>query len=268
MLIDMKTYVIIRMFKGYREAQVGFIEEQKDKVEENEEESQKQEKKRKPLFLVIYAQRRGLLEVWRMKNGPREAMVNVGLGCKLLTTNKVFGTTVSTHQYSPSKLYLLHAEGNLEEIVFSEFLHQQIKKDKNRQEKLISLVKSLLENASHNELGEIEITGGSEEQIEQLFGGMVHPKIIFDTVKKFLLFPFEFEFQWKMVSSVCEHVKKNEEIQQLQKQKNKKKHYQENTHELEQLKSIEKMMIFYEGKLLIFYFFIFFHFLFIFFHFY
>lgn len=52
------------MWKGYRDAECGWIMCHEEK---------KGDKKRVVLFLVIYAPKKGLIEVWAMQQGPRVA---------------------------------------------------------------------------------------------------------------------------------------------------------------------------------------------------
>lgn len=77
-LIDVTNWVVIRIWKGYRSAQCGWIE-----VKRNPE----QRACSHASFLVIYAPKRGLLEVWSAQRGPRVAAFNVGKNCRLLYSN-------------------------------------------------------------------------------------------------------------------------------------------------------------------------------------
>lgn len=63
------------MWKGYREAQCGWIE--------SGENSQDVFSK-KVLFLCIYAPKRGLLEIWRCQHGTRVEAFKVGRNCRLI----------------------------------------------------------------------------------------------------------------------------------------------------------------------------------------
>ncbi|KAJ8367335.1 hypothetical protein AAFF_G00320840 [Aldrovandia affinis] len=60
-LLDVARGIAIRMWKGYRDAQLGWVQ-----------------------FLVIYAPRRGILEVWGTQQGPRVGAFTVGKHCRLL----------------------------------------------------------------------------------------------------------------------------------------------------------------------------------------
>uniref|UniRef100_A0A7N6BYD9 RAB3 GTPase activating protein subunit 2 (non-catalytic) n=1 Tax=Anabas testudineus TaxID=64144 RepID=A0A7N6BYD9_ANATE len=85
-LLDLARGNAIRMWKGYRDAQLGWLqvpEEQSD-WEFSMSASLQQRVRRHALFLVIYAPRRGILEVWGMQQGPRVGAFTVGKHCRLL----------------------------------------------------------------------------------------------------------------------------------------------------------------------------------------
>ncbi|XP_076604712.1 rab3 GTPase-activating protein non-catalytic subunit isoform X1 [Chaetodon auriga] len=82
-LLDLARGISIRMWKGYRDAQLGWLqvpEEQGDR----EFSPSTSLPRRHALFLVIYAPRRGILEVWGMQQGPRVGAFTVGKHCRLL----------------------------------------------------------------------------------------------------------------------------------------------------------------------------------------
>ncbi|KAI9912701.1 hypothetical protein PsorP6_005358 [Peronosclerospora sorghi] len=74
MLIDTSRMIICRMWKGYRNAQCGWM--------------QGIEGVRRPLglYLVIYSAQRGIVEIWRARYGPRVSSLAVGNNAKLFTT--------------------------------------------------------------------------------------------------------------------------------------------------------------------------------------
>ncbi|XP_078675646.1 rab3 GTPase-activating protein non-catalytic subunit-like isoform X2 [Branchiostoma floridae x Branchiostoma belcheri] len=80
-LIDTDKGVAIRVWKGYRDAQVGWVKVTEDK---DRDAMATDTPPREALFLIIYAPRRGILEVWAMQQGPRVAAFNVGKQCRLL----------------------------------------------------------------------------------------------------------------------------------------------------------------------------------------
>ncbi|WAR19500.1 RBGPR-like protein [Mya arenaria] len=79
-LIDVAQGVAARMWKGYRDAQVGWVE-----VREEEGPHSASRQSRSAQFLVIYAARRGILEIWLAGNGPRVAAFNVSKHCQLVS---------------------------------------------------------------------------------------------------------------------------------------------------------------------------------------
>ncbi|GFS02472.1 rab3 GTPase-activating protein non-catalytic subunit-like [Elysia marginata] len=79
-LVDVQRGMAVRMWKGYRDAQVGWIEVK----EENAEREKNPDHYRLAQFLIIYAPRRGILEVWLAAHGPRVAAFNVSKYCCLV----------------------------------------------------------------------------------------------------------------------------------------------------------------------------------------
>lgn len=75
MLVDITNWLVLKIWKGYRNAQCGWIEIKRNPGEATSPYA---------LFLVIYAPKRGLLEVWSAQKGPRVAAFNVGKNCRLL----------------------------------------------------------------------------------------------------------------------------------------------------------------------------------------
>uniref|UniRef100_A0A8C4PJR1 RAB3 GTPase activating non-catalytic protein subunit 2 n=1 Tax=Equus asinus TaxID=9793 RepID=A0A8C4PJR1_EQUAS len=86
-LLDVARGIAIRMWKGYRDAQTGWIqivEDLHERVPEKVDFSpfgNTQGPSRVAQFLVIYAPRRGILEVWSTQQGPRVGAFNVGKHC-------------------------------------------------------------------------------------------------------------------------------------------------------------------------------------------
>ncbi|XP_068089021.1 rab3 GTPase-activating protein non-catalytic subunit isoform X2 [Hyperolius riggenbachi] len=104
-LLDVGRGVAIRMWKGYRDAQVGWMQIVEDLHERESERSHfssfggAQGPCRVAQFLVIYAPRRGILEVWSTQQGPRVGAFNVGKHCRLLYPGyKIMGLNNVTSQ--------------------------------------------------------------------------------------------------------------------------------------------------------------------------
>uniref|UniRef100_UPI00358E2FD6 rab3 GTPase-activating protein non-catalytic subunit-like n=1 Tax=Myxine glutinosa TaxID=7769 RepID=UPI00358E2FD6 len=86
-ILDLQRGLAVRMWKGYRDAQVGWIqvtEESGDSDSHGSLQPSEPRHCRVAQFLVIYAPRRGILEVWSTQQGPRVAAFNVGKNCRLL----------------------------------------------------------------------------------------------------------------------------------------------------------------------------------------
>lgn len=68
LLIDCARNLITRMWKGYRDAQCSFIQVD-EKIKRNEDKS----KRRKTLYLAIYAPRRSTVDIWNVERGRKLA---------------------------------------------------------------------------------------------------------------------------------------------------------------------------------------------------
>uniref|UniRef100_A0A8C3L4S5 RAB3 GTPase activating non-catalytic protein subunit 2 n=1 Tax=Chrysolophus pictus TaxID=9089 RepID=A0A8C3L4S5_CHRPC len=104
-LLDVTRGLAIRMWKGYRDAEVGWIQTVEDLHERETEKidyspfGNAQCPSRVAQFLVIYAPRRGILEVWSTQQGPRVGAFNVGKHCRLLYPGyKIMGLNNVTSQ--------------------------------------------------------------------------------------------------------------------------------------------------------------------------
>ncbi|CAG5866197.1 unnamed protein product [Menidia menidia] len=82
-LLDLARGISIRMWKGYRDAQLGWLQVQEERGDREFSPSASLPR-RHALFLIIYAPRRGILEVWAMQRGPRVGAFTVGKHCRLL----------------------------------------------------------------------------------------------------------------------------------------------------------------------------------------
>lgn len=113
LLVDATNWIVVRVWKGYRSAQCGWIEVKRNPDELGSPHAS---------FLVIYAPKRGLLEVWSAQRGPRVAAFNVGKSCRLLYSgfkmlnmraellNKNPQSNHITQQSYSSHCYLLNAK--------------------------------------------------------------------------------------------------------------------------------------------------------------
>ncbi|XP_011502639.1 PREDICTED: rab3 GTPase-activating protein non-catalytic subunit [Ceratosolen solmsi marchali] len=96
MLIDNIQGIVLRMWKGYRDAQCGWIQavEEKNRVLAKSHQGGKiaagntlQNRRCKVLFLVIYAPKKGIIDIWGVQNGPKISSFYAGKHGRLLYTN-------------------------------------------------------------------------------------------------------------------------------------------------------------------------------------
>ncbi|KAH8281881.1 hypothetical protein KR054_003758 [Drosophila jambulina] len=123
MLVDTQQAIILRVWKGYRDAQCAFVP-----VKERSVRGIKTHK-RKALFLVIYAPRLGCLDIWALQNGPKVAAFNVSKSGQLVYNNHsalgaVSGGGSSTGSSQSRKappinhcLFLDPTDGSLKEVL-------------------------------------------------------------------------------------------------------------------------------------------------------
>lgn len=81
LLIDTSRMLVIRMWKGYRNAQCGWMQGSEGSNRPN------------GLYLVIYSAQRGIVEVWRARYGPRVYSFAVGDNARLFTIPDSAGKT-------------------------------------------------------------------------------------------------------------------------------------------------------------------------------
>ncbi|KAG1971788.1 rab3 GTPase-activating protein non-catalytic subunit isoform X1 [Pimephales promelas] len=97
-LLDVARGIAIRMWKGYRDAQLGWVQVS-EAPGEREIATSPSMPRRHAQFLVIYAPRRGILEVWGTQHGPRVGAFTVGKHCRLLYSgHRLMGVNSVTSQ--------------------------------------------------------------------------------------------------------------------------------------------------------------------------
>ncbi|CAF1040067.1 unnamed protein product [Rotaria sordida] len=80
-LYDVHRSIAIRMFKGYREAEIGFIQIEESTTRDT---SMSLLSRKSALFLVIHAPKRQLVEIWGCQQGARVAAFNVSKNSRLI----------------------------------------------------------------------------------------------------------------------------------------------------------------------------------------
>ncbi|XP_078488494.1 rab3 GTPase-activating protein non-catalytic subunit [Ciona intestinalis] len=115
MLVDLNKGYVMRVWKGYRDAQIAFVRSHDDTQKHRHSGSSP----RSALFLVIYAPRRGLLEIWSCINGPRVGAFNISKNARLLCPGyKMFGMNNSSITHIPNMLEccVLGTDGEIQVI--------------------------------------------------------------------------------------------------------------------------------------------------------
>lgn len=91
-LVDCFKGIALRVWKGYREAQCGFV-----KVNEKSSKAANSTDRRHAMFLVIYAPRRSCLEVWSLQRGQKISAFNVSkFGQLISNSHQLMGATGSS----------------------------------------------------------------------------------------------------------------------------------------------------------------------------
>lgn len=122
MLISVKQGIILRTWKGYRDAECGWIPVQEEHPDIEKTNQSSEPARRTALFLIIYAPRRGILEVWTTEYGPRAAAFNVGRDCSFLYTgHHILGLShvmsqTSENNGNPVRCVLLQPNGNIRNL--------------------------------------------------------------------------------------------------------------------------------------------------------
>ncbi|XP_023586739.1 rab3 GTPase-activating protein non-catalytic subunit isoform X5 [Trichechus manatus latirostris] len=151
-LLDVARGIAIRMWKGYRDAQIGWlqiVEDLHERVPEKVDSSpfgNTQGPSRVAQFLVIYAPRRGVLEVWSTQQGPRVGAFNVGKHCRLLYPGyKIMGLNNVTSQSWQPQTYQIclvdQVSGSMKTVTAP--FHLALSDKKSERAKDMHLVKKL-----------------------------------------------------------------------------------------------------------------------------
>uniref|UniRef100_A0A8C7FD91 RAB3 GTPase activating protein subunit 2 (non-catalytic) n=1 Tax=Oncorhynchus kisutch TaxID=8019 RepID=A0A8C7FD91_ONCKI len=164
-LLDVGRGIAIRMWKGYRDAQLGWVQVSEGRGERESSPSAPLPR-RHAQFLVIYAPRRGILEVWGTQQGPRVGAFTVGKHCRLLYAGyRLMGVNSVTSQG-----WLLHtqqvclfdpATGALRTVTVPFHLALSDKKSERAKDmhllkRLTTLLKNILESEAQSVLLDIK----------------------------------------------------------------------------------------------------------------
>ncbi|XP_057539921.1 uncharacterized protein LOC130817951 [Amaranthus tricolor] len=110
LLLDTQALVVVRLWKGYRDANCLFMEMlvNKDSVSTSYHEHRKSDYS---LCLAIHAPRKGIIEVWQMRTGPRILTIQCAKGSKILQPTYRFSSSLaSSSSYVPLEVFLLNGD--------------------------------------------------------------------------------------------------------------------------------------------------------------
>ncbi|KAL3631470.1 hypothetical protein CASFOL_024454 [Castilleja foliolosa] len=124
LLLDTQALVVVRLWKGYREASCLFVEmlAGKNKAVSLPVDSE-QSKGDYCLCLAIHAPRKGIVEVWQMRTGPRLLTIPCPKGSKILQPTYRFSSAkASSSSYVPLEVFFLNGDSG-QISVLNRFLH-------------------------------------------------------------------------------------------------------------------------------------------------
>ncbi|KAJ4809508.1 Rab3 GTPase-activating protein non-catalytic subunit [Rhynchospora pubera] len=109
LLLDTQALVVVRLWKGYRDAHCLFVEmltkKEKSTTSSNYYGYSKNDY---CLCLAIHAPRKGIIEIWQMRTGPRLLTIQCPKGSKMLQPSIRFSS--SNPSYNPLEVYLLNGD--------------------------------------------------------------------------------------------------------------------------------------------------------------
>eukprot|EP00795_Rhopilema_esculentum_P002830 gene2830-1060_t len=183
LVISNDTGLVVRMLKGYRDAQCGWIVVD-DRQDEQIGVGETEKKIRQALFLVIYAPRRGILEIWLAEQGNRVGAFNVGKDCRLIYNGYgTLGSRVSSFGASSAEIvscFLMEGNGSLSSISVPfhcslSLLHSLRARDSYLLQKIaVTLEKGFTQTKEDDQIA----------TLKQLFQEMEAPETFFQAVQK------------------------------------------------------------------------------------
>ncbi|CAK9134139.1 unnamed protein product [Ilex paraguariensis] len=112
LLLDTQALVVVRLWKGYRDANCLFVEMFVNKDKATSKSSYYEHVKSDYcLCLAIHAPRKGIVEVWQMRTGPRLLTIPCAKGSKILQPTYRFGLSMeSSSSYIPLEVFFLNGD--------------------------------------------------------------------------------------------------------------------------------------------------------------
>lgn len=110
LLLDTQALVVVRLWKGYREASCLFMESLINKDKASTSSSYHVLRKHDYcLCLAIHAPRKGIIEIWKMRTGPRLLTVSCPKGSIILQPS-TRSVASSSSSYNPLEVFLLNGD--------------------------------------------------------------------------------------------------------------------------------------------------------------
>ncbi|GMP53134.1 hypothetical protein CsSME_00018693 [Camellia sinensis var. sinensis] len=112
LLLDTQALVVVRLWKGYREASCVFMEMLVNRDSATSSSAYYEHVKSDYcLCLAIHAPRKGIVEVWQMRTGPRLRTIPCARGSKILQPTYRFGSSsILSATYVPLEVFLLNGD--------------------------------------------------------------------------------------------------------------------------------------------------------------
>ncbi|KAK9085684.1 hypothetical protein Sjap_026095 [Stephania japonica] len=111
LLLDTQALVVVRIWKGYRDANCLFMEMlvNKDTASSSTPVAE-HSKSDYCLCLAIHAPRKGIIEVWQMRIGPRLVAIKCAKGSKILQPTSKLGSSSVSPSFVPLEVFLLNGD--------------------------------------------------------------------------------------------------------------------------------------------------------------
>ncbi|KAK9674195.1 hypothetical protein RND81_12G217500 [Saponaria officinalis] len=121
LLLDTQALVVVRLWKGYRDANCLFMEMlvNKDSASTSYREYEKSDY---CLCLAIHAPKKGIIEIWQMRTGPRIRTIQCAKGSKILQpTYRFSSSTASSSSYIPLEVFVLNGDSGQLSVINRSF---------------------------------------------------------------------------------------------------------------------------------------------------
>ncbi|WOK91499.1 hypothetical protein Cni_G00190 [Canna indica] len=109
LLLDTQALVVVRLWKGYRDACCLFVEMLVNRDKASSSSYYESTKNDYCLCLAIHAPRKGIIEIWKMRTGPRLLTIQCPKGSKILQPSTRFMSS-SESPYIPLEVFLLNGD--------------------------------------------------------------------------------------------------------------------------------------------------------------